>query len=142
MKIRVRSGFRTHNINPINRLILYNYYHHPHVSDVHSRWSVSRCASAAYLTTGLPLAHQEVLVAHNININAQQTAELLPVAYNPLALHSAAPLQLPVSHLRGGGSGADLADQQWSRRQFSVLWAPMPADYSMDDDNGGNKKVR
>jgi hypothetical protein len=46
-------------------------------------------------------------------------AALLPAAMAPLDLHQQPPLTLPVDHLR---DGVDLVDQQWSRRQFSVLF--------------------
>lgn len=29
----------------------------------------------------------------------------------------------------GGGGGSSTAEHSWARRQFSVLWAPMPSSY-------------
>jgi hypothetical protein len=56
--------------------------------------------------------------------------DALPEPMAPQSLHLQPGVELPVSNLR---EGADLTDQQWARRQFSVLWAPMPADYQVDD---------
>ena len=64
-------------------------------------------------------------------------AEELPTEMSPLSLHMGPPVELPVSNLREG----DLADQQWSRRQFSVLWAPMPSEYQQGDDDAAQSKV-
>ena len=50
---------------------------------------------------------------------------------DPLTLHqSTPPVALPVRSKDGAGAGgADSHDEHlWARRQFSVLWAPMPSD--------------
>lgn len=58
-----------------------------------------------------------------------------PPSMDPLTLHrSAPPVALPVRSKEGaggggGGGGGDGHDEHlWARRQFSVLWAPMPSD--------------
>ena len=55
----------------------------------------------------------------------------------PLQLHFRPPaVDLPrVDAGAGGPGGAD--EQLWARRQFSSLWAPMPATYSKDGGGGG-----
>ena len=80
-----------------------------------------------------------------------------PLKLDPLKLHTAtAPVvQLPrtgSTHQTSGGSGDgtgyggnydDGAEEEsgdnnpWARRQFSVLWAPLPGDYEGNDDSNG-----
>jgi hypothetical protein len=54
-----------------------------------------------------------------------------PPSMDPLTLHqSTPPVALPVRSIvdatTGGEDGHD--EHLWARRQFSVLWAPMPSD--------------
>ena len=59
---------------------------------------------------------------------------------SPLSLHSQDAVTLPALHsgpLGGDGQGgaeegADGSGDAWQRRQYSRIWAPMPADYSTD----------
>lgn len=103
--------------------------------------SVSQSMFHAYLSHGVPTSRIADL-AHNRQEAAtvrrtQEEMDCFPAPMDPQALHLLPPLKLPEEQLR---SGAELADQQWSRRQFSVLWAPMPADYQLDD--AAERKVR
>ena len=98
---------------------------------------IEQCFQAAYLTTGVPAHRHDDLLQHSLELAQQKedsssgSTQDLPAAMNPHSLHTLPPLQLPVNNLR---SGADMADQQWTRRQFSVLWAPMPAEYQLGDE--------
>jgi hypothetical protein len=90
--------------------------------------TVAQAVDHPYLTVGVPAEERGSLDAFKEEA-AAGTLEL-PQPMSPLSLHMQPALQLPQGTLR---EGADLADQQWARRQFSVLWAPMPADYQLDD---------
>ena len=92
---------------------------------------MEQCLHADYLTLGFCSADQAA-VLEVIAAAAAPTAAaaLLPSAMQPLQLHKGQPVPLPNTRQR---VGAELADQQqWQRRQFSRLWAPMPADYQLD----------
>lgn len=105
--------------------------------DYSQRMSINQCTRDPYLTDGVPaphLEHVKKLRTHGSNKSASASSpssSLFPAAMNPLTLHAQPPVVLPVDSVR---DGADLVDQQWSRRQFSVLWAPMPADYQFDGE--------
>ena len=109
--------------------------------DPSHRDSVGEACDALFLLQGdphpLPIATS----------TATATAAPTPIALDPLALHhQVTPLvQLPCAPTRHqtSGSGGNEEDEQgdsgdnnnpWARRQFSVLWAPMPADYDTDAD--------
>ena len=83
-----------------------------------------------YLTEGVPVQHVDAVRTLRDDNPSNPN---VPAPMNPLGLHLLPPLPLPVDSVR---DGADLVDQQWSRRQFSVLWAPMPADYQFDGEVG------
>lgn len=55
----------------------------------------------------------------------------LPV-YDPRSLHKRTAPIWPEVNASGPGGG----DARWARRQFSTLWAPMPAAYEMQVDDG------
>jgi len=74
--------------------------------DPSNRLSVAAAVQHPYLTTGL-------------------TDDPARVIMNPQHLHTTEPIRLPKTRV-GGASSAE--DQQWARRQFSVLWAPMPGE--------------
>lgn len=61
-----------------------------------------------------------------------------PIEINPLSLHRSTPIVslLPTEGSKGSGAG-----EQWARRQFSVLWAPMPSDYQMNSLSNDARKV-
>jgi hypothetical protein len=90
--------------------------------------TVAQAVDHPYLTVGVLAEERSNLGAFKEEVVAG-TVEL-PQLMSPVSLHMQPALQLPQGTLR---EGADLADQQWARRQFSVLWAPMPADYQLDD---------
>lgn len=109
-------------------------------SDHRNRLSIPQSLFHSYLTHGVPASCVAELARH-LESNTTGTVgseDGLPQPMEPQALHLLPPLKLPEDQLR---SGAELADQQWSRRQFSVLWAPMPADYQLDDADERAKKV-
>ena len=94
--------------------------------------TIHDCLSDPYLTDGVSASHVEEvrsLRANSSTSSSAASAGACPAAMVPLSLHAQAPLVLPAENVR---DGADLVDQQWSRRQFSVLWAPMPAEYQLD----------
>ena len=102
--------------------------------------SINQSTRDPYLTDGVPAQHLEEvqkLRAQGPSSSPSSSSSPIPAAMNPLTLHAQPPVVLPVDSVR---DGADLVDQQWSRRQFSVLWAPMPADYQFDGDAA--QKVR
>ncbi len=95
--------------------------------------TVHECLRDPYLTDGVSATHVEEVRRLRANSTpSAATADACPAAMAPLSLHAQAPLVLPAENVR---DGADLVDQQWSRRQFSVLWAPMPAEYQLDVDS-------
>jgi len=99
--------------------------------------SINQCSRDTYLTDGVPARHLEEVQklrtrgSSSTGSSSLSSSSSVPAPMNPLALHAQPPVVLPVDSVR---DGADLVDQQWSRRQFSVLWAPMPADYQFDGD--------
>ncbi len=108
--------------------------------DPSHRYSVSEACASQFLLKGDPL----------LSSSAPSTTAATPIALDPLTLHHAVtPLvQLPrtPSRHQTSGGGDNEEDEQgdsgdnsnpWARRQFSVLWAPMPADYDNDDNNDG-----
>jgi len=50
----------------------------------------------------------------------------------PENFHAGPGIEFPVAD--GNGDPEKAQDQLWARRQFSVLWAPMPSD-SMENNN-------
>ena len=75
-------------------------------------------------------------------LRAQESAVVLaerPVELTPLCLHGMNPilpdLRLPetAAGSASGISSEEAAGSGWQRRQFSVLWAPMPPAYSIAD---------
>lgn len=94
--------------------------------------TIRECIDDAYLTDGVPPQHVDEVRALRVHSTGSSKAHpAVPAAMSPLTLHTQPPLVLPVANVR---DGADLVDQQWSRRQFSVLWAPMPADYQFEGE--------
>lgn len=88
--------------------------------DPRERMSVLDAAAHAFLLTGSP----------------GQEAPL-----SPLRLHLGEPVPLPAGRATassasssGGGDGGE--EHLWARRQFSVLWAPMPHAYNLEGDPG------
>ena len=77
------------------------------MADVHERLTISQVISDEYLTQG----------------NSEPGQFLEPLQ---LHFHEAIPLPRDVEL-------AATSEDQWSRRQFSVLWAPMPSEYNTDD---------
>lgn len=106
-------------------------------SDHRERLSISQSMFHAYLTQGVPASRLSELAAYQQEPVVTADTDM-PTTMDPACLHLQPPLKLPEDQLR---SGAELADQQWSRRQFSVLWAPMPADYQLDDADDRTRKV-
>jgi hypothetical protein len=91
--------------------------------------SLSDAARHTYLVAGVRVEDSARLAARAAEESTPR--ESLPEPMAPLSLHMQPGVALPItSNLR---EGADLTDQQWARRQFSVLWAPMPAEYQVDD---------
>jgi hypothetical protein len=89
-------------------------------ADPTSRFSLELAVQHSFLTTDM--GNAEGLLSSGV--------------VDPLLLHSlpAVPLPLPSEdHVTGGASGAD-GDKEWARRQCSMVWAPMPADYSFSSD--------
>lgn len=82
------------------------------VADITSRFSLEQAIHHTFLTTGTG-----------------------SVSMDPLLLHTlpAVPLPLPSEGSASGVSGAD-GDKDWARRQCSMVWAPMPTDYSFSSD--------
>ena len=74
-----------------------------------------------------------------------------PPSLTPLTLHHSTPtVTLPTRSNEdacgageggGGGGGESADDQLWARRQFSVLWAPMPTAYTSDKVSQINVKL-
>lgn len=85
--------------------------------DPQQRCSVAQIVHHDYLTKG---------------VLGDETAIKPKKLMNPFALHMESPVLLPQSR---GGRRKDDGDEVWARRQFSVLWAPMPADYDMGDES-------
>jgi hypothetical protein len=86
----------------------------------------------------------ELAVQHSFLTTDMGNAEGLLSAgvVDPLLLHSlpAVPLPLPSEdHVTGGASGAD-GDKEWARRQCSMVWAPMPADYSFSSNSAAGEE--
>jgi hypothetical protein len=95
--------------------------------DVSERATVAASLQHDYLITGLlsiPSLDEEDFDTAAVSADDQQTV------INPNTLHLHDPLILPKGKDRGN---TDAEEQLWARRQFSVLWAPMPADYNMVD---------
>lgn len=62
-----------------------------------------------------------------------------PVVLNPTTLHQSPPIALPQPRKRARTS--ELGDDQlWARRQFSVLWSPMPDDLKPEENVEADKK--
>lgn len=93
-------------------------------ADPAERTHMSLIGQQDYLTQGYCTAHSELV--SNLGCT-------LPQRINPLALHLDPPIKLPTVNKRQDG-----ADQQWARRQFSKLWAPMPTEYSMLDQENAS----
>jgi hypothetical protein len=108
----------------------------PTTTDKSTRQSVSQCLQATYLTSGIH-PHTASYVPHGRSGPGDCTSECAgrPQLMDPLTLHTQPPLQLPLGNQQHAGGAADMVDQQWSRRQYSILWAPMPAEYDLGDDN-------
>ena len=81
--------------------------------DPRERMSVLDAAAHAFLLTGSP--GQEVPLS-------------------PLRLHLGEPVPLPVGRATTGSAGDE--EHLWARRQFSVLWAPMPHAYNLEGGHG------
>ena len=102
----------------------------PHLcSDFTERLSLREAVSHAYLTKGtLVMTDEDPSHPH-------------PVELDPTTLHlSEPPVTLPTRASEESGdegyalgigtNSAESEDHLWARRQFSILWAPMPASFS------------
>lgn len=93
--------------------------------DYRERLSVASCVESDYLTIGLLRHHHESFKSHFAE-------DMLPIQLNPSSLHKGyqSRVELPILRNKPASDGSH---QLWARRQFSVLWAPMPAEYSDQD---------
>eukprot|EP01034_Spumella_vulgaris_P029535 gene29535-36601_t len=101
--------------------------------DRRQRLTTQSASQHAYLTSGL------------LSSSLLHDNSACPQTLSPLSLHSSAPIALPtkkkrVSGEEGGSGGAQ--DELWARRQFSRLWAPMPSEYALDEEEGGDVASR
>jgi hypothetical protein len=94
--------------------------------------------------------HQYLTSGCSPGSEADNASSLLPM--EPVKLHFAAPVVELPSKSRGqgptyegdaadgsGGGSSGEDDQLWARRQFSVIWAPMPSDLKMSGDGAGGE---
>jgi len=98
---------------------------HDNSIDYRERLSVGSCVQSDYLTIGLLRHHHESFKSHFAE-------DMLPVQLSPSSLHREyqSRVELPISRNKPASEGSH---QLWARRQFSVLWAPMPPEYSDQD---------
>lgn len=89
------------------------------------RLSITAVLDHPYLTHGLLPEYVSMFTSLGGNINE------VPV-YDPRSLHQRPAPTWPEVN----ASGAQRGDARWARRQFSTLWAPMPAAYEMEVDGG------
>lgn len=84
--------------------------------DPSARRNVQDAIRDPYLTSGSSVSHLDDKVV--------ATKE---ITMDPLKLHFELPkAKLPVAE--EGNMNVSVEDQQWARRQLSVLWAPMPSE--------------
>lgn len=89
-----------------------------HSADPSGRSTFDQAVQHTFLTTG----SEDVM-------NDDSPPARLPCVVNPLTLHNFPAVPLPTPLEGGSMSGAD-RDKEWARRQCSMVWAPMPAEYS------------
>jgi len=94
--------------------------------DFTQRLTISGALSHPYLTNGSIYVPSSDEIADSPSMK-ESSDDMGATIVDPTKFHFGEPLVLPK-----GQAQSSQEDQQWSRRQFSVLWAPMPADYSFD----------
>jgi serine/threonine protein kinase len=96
-----------------------------------NRLSFAGILESSYLTKGYSLSYEQ-------SVQEQFSSSASLPVLNPRNLYQQDPPAWPTYDKEAAAGGGGSGDDKWARRQFSSLWAPMPAQYNLSGNSTMN----